>query len=356
MNFAKTLRAARCTISVTLVCTAAFAGLLGAAQLCQAQSLPLQFRTLSQGTSSFFTWACSPPGRDDMMFVCERYGEVYVADLSNWTLPPAPVLTLPLILNGGEQGLLGMACHPQFDENGFLYFFANTTTQEVFPFEWGTAIVRYTCPPPERSRPDPSSRTLVYFDPTSRGYHVGGWIDFGPDGLLYCAVGDASFAWNAQTLTNFHGKVLRLDVDRDDFPEDPRRNYAIPPSNPFAAGGGLGEIFLWGLRNPFRCGFDRDRRLLYVADVGGGAREELSVVPIDGPGRNLGWPCFEGTLPLHYSGGSCGPADQLVFPIIEYRPPDPPPLFETGFVIIGGGAYTGCAIPELRHKALLTDF
>lgn len=248
-----------------------------------------------------------------------------------------------------------MACHPRFSENGYLYFYYTTIIDEdPLHATSHVAIVRYTCPGPSRRKPDPLSRTVVFLSRDSGSFHIGGWLDFGPDGLLYCAIGDRRDPLNAQDMANPRGKVLRLDVDRDDFPAEPLRNYGIPPGNPFASGGGMGEIFLWGLRNPFRCGFDSERRVLYVGDVGEVSREEISAVAIDGPGQNMGWPCYEGTLPM--STGSCSPGSSLVFPFIEYRSSTLPPLFRGGSSVIAGGAYTGCAIPALRNRVLLMDY
>lgn len=296
-----------------------------------------------------------PPGRDDVFFNASRTGRVFSTDLANLSCGDANGLTLPNVTTSTEQGLLGMAIHPDFDQNGFIYFYYTSILPELTGSTASSiAIARYTCPPPLRLIPDPATRTIIFVEPNSGISHIGGWIDFGPDALLYAGIGDGGSAARAQDLSTVRGKIIRIDVNQDDYPNDPLRNYAIPPQNPLATTGGHPEIFLWGVRNPFRCGFDTERRLLYIADVGLSTREEMSVVPIDAPGRNLGWPCFEGTFAANPAG--CGPIESLVFPFIEYRPRDLPPLYRSGSSIMTGGAYTGCAMPALRHHVLFADY
>ncbi|MFM9959166.1 MAG: PQQ-dependent sugar dehydrogenase [Phycisphaerales bacterium] len=333
---------------------AALVGLAATESLVDAQ--PITYRTVTSTVRNAI-WACSPPGRTDLMFVASKEGVVSALDLQTGALLAVPPLVLPDVIRFGEAGLLGMACHPDFESNGYLYLYY---TREVWPFHpdsWlQLTLVRYTCPGPARDAPGPASRAIIasLLAEWPSNLHVGGWIGFGPDNLLYWAIGDSQSPLSAQNTAAVNGKVLRIDVDRDEFPADPIRNYAIPPTNPFAGGPDLGEVFLWGLRNPFRCGFDSERRILYVGDVGSSYREELSAVHIDEPGSNLGWPCYEGTMSPWWA-DVCDGMGPVRFPIIEYND-DVPPLLRQGQSIITGGAYTGCAVPDLRHRVLLTDY
>src|SRR5262249_48562564 len=148
-----------------------------------------------------------------------------------------------------------------------------------------------------RADPDSAVRVLTILDPFSS--HNGGMLEFGPDGLLYISTGDgggiASLPpdpyGNAQNPNALLGKILRIDVDR----RDPGKEYAVPPGSPFAAGGGAGEVWVLGLRNPWRFSIDRQTGDLYIADVGGAVYEELTVLPHGRQaGKNLGWKMYEG--------------------------------------------------------------
>lgn len=335
--------------NLTMLCT------IGTTSFGQDFGIALQ--RVSPAPFGSGVWVCFPPNRDDLCFDAGKSGVFVAIDLPSYSYNLQDALTLPNVCSTSEAGLLGLACHPRFEENGYIYAYYTGVLPEIPPQvpSCSIAIVRYTCPAPARRRPDPSSRTLIFYEPNAGTIHLGGWLEFGPDGLLYCAIGERGTAANAQSLSNARGKIIRLDVDHDDFPLDPNRNYAIPAANPYAAGGGLGEILYWGLRNPFRCGFDHVHRHLFIGDVGQSSREEISAVSIDGTGANLGWPCFEGTMQWNTS-TNCGPTNELTYPIIEYRPIDLPPLFRRGSSVISGGAYTGCAIPAFRHRVVFTDY
>ncbi len=177
---------------------------------------------------------------------------------------------------------------------------------------------------------------LGYDQPFSN--HNGGWMGFGPDGFLYIASGDGGSGGdpqnNAQNLNSLLGKILRIDVNSDSFPTDPNRNYAIPAGNPFAgATAGADEVWLYGLRNPWRASFDSVTGDLWIGDVGQGAREEVDRIPAGVGGLNLGWRFKEGLLP--YTGQAPG---GLTDPILDYGRTTP--LFN-GFSITGGYVYRG---------------
>jgi hypothetical protein len=142
--------------------------------------------------------------------------------------------------------------------------------------------------------------------------------------------------------------MLRIDVNGDDFPSDPSRNYAIPASNPFVGVNGDDEIWSYGLRNPWRCSFDRMNGDLYIADVGQGAWEEIDYQPAASEGgENWGWRCYEGSQPFDPS--NCPPAGTMVFPIHEYS-------HGVGCSVSGGYVYRGCDIPTLAGSYFFADY
>lgn len=205
---------------------------------------------------------------------------------------------------------------------------------------------------------DPASGQLILTYPRNPGGQNGGWIGISPiNGYLYLSSGDGGTATNpdpvnaSQTITGgqFQGKMLRLDVSGpDDFPADPDKNYRIPPDNPFVGIEGDDEIWDYGLRNAWRCSFDRATGDLWIADVGQDGYEEIDVEPAgDRGGHNYGWRCVEGPACTSYSGCICP------FPSV-------PPYFSydhtVGQSITGGVIYRGEAIPGLVGKYLFADF
>jgi glucose/arabinose dehydrogenase len=198
------------------------------------------------------------------------------------------------VTSGGEQGLLGLTFHPNYATNGRFYVHHTrsglSNTNDIVEYQVSSN--------PNVANPD--SERLLLRIPQPFSNHNGGMIEFGPqDGLLYIAKGDGGSALDpgnrAQNINELLGKILRIDVNRDDFPADPNRNYGIPPDNPYAgATPGADEIFAIGMRNPWRFSFDRGTSLLYVGDVGQSTREEIDIVT---QGGNYGWRPFEGNIP-----------------------------------------------------------
>ena len=201
-----------------------------------------------------------------------------------------------------EQGLLGLAFHPGYAQNGFFYINYTGVDGE-------TRISRFSRGQ-EANRADAESESIVLTIAQPYGNHNGGAIVFGPDGYLYIGTGDGGSGGdplgNGQRLDTLLGKILRLDVDTAEA-------YAIPASNPFAQGGGLPEIWAYGLRNPWRITFDRVDGDLYIADVGQNQWEEVNHQPArSSGGENYGWNLREG---MHaYAGGEAAWTD----PIVEY--------------------------------------
>lgn len=257
-------------------------------------------------------FAASPPGDPDRLFVVEQHtGRILILDADSGVLSPTPFLDIPDNELGqeGEQGLLGLAFHPDYVANGKFYVSLTNAAGAV-------EIREYT-----RAGSDMvdlgSSRLILSIDHPTYANHNGGWLGFGPDGMLYVATGDGGGGGdplgNAQNPDSLLGKILRIDVNNDGFPGDPARNYAVPADNPFVNGAPADEIYALGLRNPWRLSFDVNGDL-YIADVGQGMREEVNVIRAgSGGGQNFGWNYREGTF-VYTSGEPGG----LVAPILEY--------------------------------------
>lgn len=274
----------------------------------------------------------SPPGDPDHLFIVEqRTGRILILNVNSGTVSSDPFLDLPnsTLATGTEQGLLGLAFHPNYQANGLFYIYLTNAAGD-------TEVQEYV----RQSAAKAGAQTdLVLTIDRPSGNHVGGWIAFGPDGFLYIASGDGHSAESgitmaAQQTDNLLGKILRIDVNADDYPGDFFRNYAIPAGNPFAgATPGADEIWLLGLRNPWRPSFDTATGDLYIGDVGGNFREEVDFVGAGQSGMNFGWPLREGLLDLK---GTSGPG--LVDPILDYDRTTPS---FGGFAVTGGYVYHG---------------
>ncbi len=296
-------------------------------------------------------YVTAPPGDTDRLFVVEQRsgstGRIRILDLTND--PPTPLFTPFLnvtVSTGSEQGLLGLAFHPDYANN--RTFFINYTNSG------GTTVVeKIQASAANPDVADVSTRDVILQVGQFAPNHNGGWIGFGPDGYLYVPMGDGGGGGDpgnhGQRNTTLLGTMLRLDVDNDDFPGDPNRDYAIPADNPLVGVAGLDEVWAWGLRNPWRPSFDRATGDLYIADVGQGAVEEISFQPAASTGgENYGWHCYEGNSPFDLSG--CGPASTFTFPIQTY------PRSGGNCSITGGFVYRGCDIPDLQGTYFYADF
>lgn len=252
--------------------------------------------TVATGLGSAL-FAVAAPGDAGRIFVADKLGVVRSVDLATGTA--STFLSLSgQISTGGEQGLLGLAFHPDFWANGKFYVFFSNTAGD-------TVLREYTVDPNNQGALlAGSARDLLTVpQPGDAQNHKGGWIGFGPDGMLYLATGDGGGGGDplntGQDPNDLLGSILRIDVNGDGFPSDPARNYAIPADNPFVGGGGAPEVWAYGLRNPWRDSFDRGTGELWIADVGQGRREEIN---IGEAGANYGWPLYEGDLT--YPGGA----------------------------------------------------
>ena len=293
----------------------------------------------------FATYAPSDYTR---LFIVEKQGRIKVLNLKTGVVNATLFLNIDGLVGGGlstndERGLLGLAFHPGYQNNGFFYVDYTDNSGR-------TTIRRYSVSgDPEVADPASGVTLLSIFQPFVN--HNGGWIGFGPnDGYLYISMGDGGSGGDpgnrAQDITNqLLGKMLRIDVDGDNGPGG---NYGIPPDNPFVDKVGDDEIWAYGLRNPWRSSFDRATGDLYIADVGQNAWEEIDFQPANSTGgENYGWRCYEGDHP--FNTGGCPPAGTMVFPIHEYS-------HAFGFSITGGYVYRGCAIPTLDGTYFFADY
>ncbi|MGZ6329080.1 MAG: PQQ-dependent sugar dehydrogenase [Candidatus Limnocylindrales bacterium] len=280
----------------------------------------------------FATGAGDGSGR---LFVVEQAGLIRIIG-ADGKLQTTPFLDIhSRVLSGGEQGLLGLAFHPDYAHNG--RFFVDYTASNG-----DTVVAEYARR--DAAHGDPSSERILYRVADPYPNHNGGMLAFGPDGLLYNGLGDGGSGGDpqnrAQSLNTLWGKLLRIDVDG-------ARPYAIPRSNPFVGRtGARPEIFDYGLRNPWRFSFDRQTGDLFIGDVGQGAWEEVDAVPAGQPGGlNFGWRIREGRD--CYGADTCA-ATGLTPPVYIYS-------HEFGCAIIGGYVYRGSAYPSLAGAYLFSD-
>lgn len=305
---------------------------------------------------TFPLFLTAPPGDMGRLFVVEKGGLIKIFDLATQLTLATPFLNLAgQIATSGEQGLLGLAFHPDFAQNGFFY--VNVVTVAGF-----TEIRRYRVSG-NPNQADPLSSTLMIRvdqhlpDGSIFTNHKAGWLGFGQDGFLYVALGDGGGGGDptgrAQNLDSLLGKILRLDVNADAFPSDPTRNYAIPADNPCLGQAGVREeIWSIGLRNPWRPSFDRGTGDFYIADVGQSTREEVNVSTFAngaGKGINYGWNVMEGSL--CFPPGSACSMTGLTLPAVEYD-------HGSGCSITGGYVYRGSlpALQALRGTYFYADF
>jgi glucose/arabinose dehydrogenase len=291
----------------------------------------------------------APPG-DERLFIVEQRGadnRGRIKILKDGVVLPTPFLTTAVLPAGNEQGLYSLAFAPDYATSGIFYihYTDNTSTNRV---------VRHTV----SNDPDIANATgtIVYSASQPFSNHNGGWMAFGPDGFLYVALGDGGSANDpgdrALNINSNLGKMLRLDVSGV--------TATGAAGNPFAGPTpGLDEIFSYGLRNPWRCSFDRLTGDLIIGDVGQGNWEEIDFAPADsarGLGWNWGWRCYEGTHAVNTSAtipcGSCmlTPACAFRWPAYEYS--------HAGGAcsVTGGYVYRGCAIPDLQGTYFFADY
>lgn len=272
------------------------------------------------------------------LFITERMGRILVFQDGQVLGRPFLDITARVGSRGQEQGLLSVAFHPRYRDNG--YFYVNYTNLQ------GTTVISRFIVSADPNLAEAGSEHILLTIPQPAANHNGGLLVFGPDGYMYVGMGDGGGAGdqfrNAQNLQSLLGKILRLDVDRGE-------TYEVPPSNPFVGRPGvLPEIFAYGLRNPWRFSFDWLTGELYIADVGQNRFEWVhhSVNGTTG-GQNYGWPIREGSA-CFPAGASCD-ATGLETPIGEYGR-------DKGFSVTGGFVYRGNAYPHAQGAYFFADF
>ncbi|MEZ4516844.1 MAG: PQQ-dependent sugar dehydrogenase [Chloroflexota bacterium] len=281
---------------------------------------------------------------DDRMFVVEQPGRIRI--IENGQLVDQPFLDIQDRVGsvGNEQGLLSVAFHPQYAQegtNGFGKFYVNYTD-----YSGNSHISRFSVSPDNPDIADKSSEVVLLTVQQPYTNHNGGMLAFGPDGYLYAGFGDGGDQGdpqnNGQTPATLLGTLLRLDVG------DGGDAYSIPADNPFVEqSAARSEVWAYGLRNPWRFSFDRVTGDLYIADVGQNQWEEINFQPQNSTGgENYGWNLMEG---LHcYATDPCDPAG-LVLPITEYG-------HDQGCSVTGGYVYRGQAYPEMIGNYFFADY
>lgn len=280
---------------------------------------------------------------DSRLFIVEREGYIKILDSLGNTLPDN-FLDIHTMIESGyqEQGLLGLAFHPDYATNGF--FFVNYTD-----LDGNTVIARYKVSTFDPNIADPTTDTIIYTAIQPFVNHNGGCLKFGPDGYLYFGLGDGGSGGDpgnrAQNPENKLGKMHRIKVD-DVLP------YEIPDDNPYVdALDTLPEIWAIGYRNPWRFTFDKLTGDLWIGDVGQNLIEEVDFEPAGSPGGlNYGWRCYEANDVFNDAG--CGDMGDYTFPILDY-----PHNYSTGgYAVTGGFVYRGSLFPGMYGYYLCADF
>jgi glucose/arabinose dehydrogenase len=284
------------------------------------------------------------PDGSDRLFVASQLGEIQVFESPRTQQPGRVFLDLePRVTYQdmqNEEGLLGLAFHPRFAENGEFFVYYSTKESP------NTSVIsRFRVSEEDPNRADPESEQPLLVIPQPYWNHNGGGLLFGPNGYLYIALGDGGSAndphGNGQNLGTLLGSLLRIDVDR----RDEGRPYAIPRDNPFRdTAGARPEIYAYGLRNVWGMAIDPVNNLHYAADVGQDRWEEINLIV---RGGNYGWSLREGRHQFGSEGS--GPREDLIEPIWEYS-------HAVGKSITGGVVYRGRKLPELEGCFLYADY
>lgn len=277
---------------------------------------------------------------DDRLFIVGQHGYIHVRQ---------PDGTVSLFLDidakvkstGNEQGLLGLAFHPNYASNGYFYVnYINNSNN--------TVIARYNVSSGNPNLADASSEYILLTITQPYTNHNAGDLQFGPDGYLYCALGDGGSAGDpgnrAQDINQLLGKILRIDVNSGS-------PYGIPPTNPFVGVAGADEIWSYGWRNPWRFSFDRLTGDMWIADVGQNDWEEVNMEPAGSAGgNNYGWRCYEGNEQYNFS--LCSSGTSFVFPVFVYDHT----YSSGGFSVTGGFVYRGSLNPGMYGHYICADY
>lgn len=283
-------------------------------------SLPIQFVNADDGSKR--------------VFIVQQGGAIRSYDSAFNFL--SVFLTVSNVNAGGERGLLSMAFHPDYENNGLFYVYYTNTAGDL-------ELARYEVSSDSNFADAASKVILITIPHPNHSNHNGGELHFGNDGNLYLSTGDGGgggdTANNAQNTSVLLGKILRFNVNTSATAP----YYTIPAGNPFA-----NEIFHLGLRNPFRWSFDRLNYDMWIGDVGQDSDEELNYLAASSTGVNYGWHCYEGNNAFNTAG--CAPASSYVFPVYTY------PTQQPAAAITGGVVYRGTAYPFLQGYNISADF
>jgi glucose/arabinose dehydrogenase len=362
---------------------------------CKKNDVPVpkqvDLQLVTDNLTSPITLVEAPDG-SHRLFVVDQIGKIWIikANGTKLSTPFIDVSSKIVSLSPGydERGLLGLAFHPDYKNNGKFYLFYTAppppggptveTGNTGLPKTWNnlTRISEFKVSPSDDNMADMGSERVILEEPHPQGNHNGGTIAFGPDGFLYISIGDggnkndigpghvedwyeANAGGNAQDIeANLKGNILRIDVNSN----SEGKNYSIPASNPFVGKTGLDEIYAYGFRNPYRFSFDMSgSRRLFVGDAGQNLYEEVSVVE---KGGNYGWNVKEGTHCFNAANeleepSSCPDMDvfgnPLVDPVLEMKNIANP---DGGnfVVVVGGYVYRGHDIPGLQGKYIFGNF
>ena len=277
---------------------------------------------------------------DDRLFIVEQAGIIRILN-PDATINSEPFLNITsLISSGGERGLLGLAFHPNYSNNGYFFVYYTNTSGD-------TQVARYTVDATDSNMADPNTAVLIISADQPYSNHNGGCIQFGADGFLYVGLGDGGSGGDpgnrSQNLQTLLGKILRIDIDNTNG----QNNYDIPSDNPFVEdSNSLDEIWAYGVRNPWRFSFDSESDELWIADVGQGDIEEINKVAPDAAGLNYGWRCYEGSQTYNTSG--CPDPSELTFPVAEYT-------HAVGYSITGGYVYHGNVYSDIQDLYFFAD-
>jgi glucose/arabinose dehydrogenase len=310
----------------------------------QSKAQTVAIQTFATGFSSAV--AIVHPPNDSRLFIVQKTGAIRIVN-SNGTVNTTNFLTVSGLSSGSEQGLLGLAFHPNYATNGL--FFINYTNSSG-----DTVIAKYSVSANPNIANAAGTILMTVDQPYSN--HNGGTIAFGPDGYLYIGLGDGGSGGDpqgyAQNLTInpsfpsrvFLGKMLRIDVDA-------ANPYGIPPTNPYVGQAGKQEIWAIGLRNPWKFSFNRLNGDLWIADVGQSNREEINKTSFPFPTGNInyGWKCYEGTQ--NFSTAGCPTFSNTTAPFVDY-------VYGSNnrCSITGGYFYTGTMYPNFQNKYVFGDY
>lgn len=275
---------------------------------------------------------------DNRLFVVQQNGIIKIIQ-PNGTVNSTNFLNInSKITFSGEQGLLGLAFHPQYSTNGYFYVYYNNTAGNI-------TVARYSVSSTDSNIADASSEKILMNISKPFTNHNGGSMHFAPDGNLWISTGDGGSGGdpnnNAQNKNSLLGKMLRINVNSTG-------NYDIPTDNPFVGIDGADEIWSFGLRNAWKFSFDLTVGNVMIADVGQNQIEEINKISISQPGINYGWRCYEGNTAYNTAG--CASSDTMTFPVSVYN--------HTGgkCSITGGYIYRGNLYPAMYGKYFFADY